>query len=160
MSRTPPSNRFRNRVHRIRLLLISVLVISAAPLRAQENGFQCEDHNLFVDRLSAVPSQPLSPDSPGTKILASQNFTGFAKYGFESVRLIIRFDQDPGTASAPYPTGDIRISAAIQSRGGDTGFRQIEIQCAQRGPQAVNAASSPAVLSRIPGNQLRAARAR
>ena len=103
---------------RRRLLpLISVLVILALPVQAQESWFQCEEHNLFVDRLAAIPSQPPLSDGPGTKILATQNFSGFTKYGLDSVKLTIHFDPDPNSGDAPRSSGSIRVDVMVQSNG-------------------------------------------
>src|SRR5215472_15535203 len=105
----------RYAVRRILPPLICVFVGLAPTLRAQDSSFQCEDHSLFVDRLSRIPSQPPLPESRNTKILATQEFSGFAKYGFDSLTVIIRFDQGSSTATAPQPTGRIRVGAVIQA---------------------------------------------
>jgi hypothetical protein len=118
---TPNSEPTLTLMYRKLLPLISLFVILLPPLKAQDisdqSGFQCEEHNLFVDRFSALPRQRPLPDGPQTKVLASQNFSGFGKYGFDSVKLSIRFDPDRGSANVPVPAGGIRVEAAIESNG-------------------------------------------
>lgn len=104
---------------RKQLSFVSLLLfIGIAPLtQAQDDGFRCEEHNLFIDRLGAVPGVPPLPDNAQTKILATQNFSDFSKYGIDSITLTIRFDPDSGTDSEgrPKPTGSLRIAATIRA---------------------------------------------
>lgn len=100
-----------------RMLMAVFLVLSALPCaRAQDVGFDCDSATLFVNRLSIVPSEMVFPDGPNTRVLASQDFSGFAKYGIDSVKLTIRFDPD-SHSTAVRPHGSIRVSAAVQSGG-------------------------------------------
>lgn len=106
-------------VKRKQLSFVSLLLfIALAPLtEAQEGGFRCEEHNLFINRLGALPSAPPLPDIPETKILSTQTFSDFSKYGIDSITLMIRFDPDSDTDSEgrPKPTGSLRIAATIRA---------------------------------------------
>lgn len=108
-------------MYRKLLPLISLFVILLPPLKAQDSsdqsGFQCEEHNLFVDRFPALPTQLPLPDGPQTKMIAGRSFSGFGKYGFDSVKLSIRFDPDRGSTGVPAPAGRIRVEATIESSG-------------------------------------------
>src|SRR5262249_23032293 len=107
----------RKQVSFVSLLLFIGLAVLAPLTQAQDDGFRCKEHNLFVDRLGAVPGLPLIPDNPETKILATQNFSNLSKYGIDSITLTIRFDPDSGTDSEgrPKPTGSFRIAATIRA---------------------------------------------
>lgn len=98
-----------------RVLIAVLLILFGLPYaHAQDAGFDCDSASLFVSRLSVVPSDTVLPDSPNTRLLASQDFVGFAKYGIDSVKLTIRFDPD-SHSTAVRPTGSIRIAAVVRS---------------------------------------------
>jgi hypothetical protein len=100
-----------------RMLIAVILILFVLPCaQAQEADFDCHSATLFVNRLSIVPSETVMGDSRSTKVLARQDFFGFAKYGFDSVKLIIRFDADLDSSGAPGQTGSIRVGAVIRIR--------------------------------------------
>ena len=101
-----------------KLLPLGLLVVALAPVvEAQDNGFQCEEHSLFLYRLGQITGSPPLPDGQGTKILVTKSFSGFAKYGIDSVELTVRLEPDTGTDSEGRPkrTGDLRVAATIHS---------------------------------------------
>jgi hypothetical protein len=101
-----------------RMLIAVFLILFVLPCaQAQQADFGCDSATLFVNRLSIVPREAVLGDSRSTKVLASQDFFGFAKYGIDSVKLTIRFDADPDSSEVPRPTGSIRVRAVIRSAG-------------------------------------------